>query len=221
MPSPNVIQLRALLLEKFPGLRMGAGEQGARIPAWETGLPRIDEPLGGLPKGALSEVVAPEKSCGSSTLMHALIERAARENQIVALIDGADSFDITALGEEALSRLLWVRCRSASEAMKSADIILRDNNISLVLLDLASASAAELRKIPATTWHRFQRLVEEKTTVCVVLTPPLMAGAARVRFALRSRFSLAALETGAEALLRELKVEIAEAEQFYEAKRSA
>ena len=50
-----------------------------------------------------------------------------------------------------LSRLLWVRCRGAAEAMKAADLILRDGNLPLVLLDLAGNPPAQFWDIPATT----------------------------------------------------------------------
>jgi hypothetical protein len=212
MPTANIIELRQLLAERFPGLRTRADELSATKHAvWPTGLPQLDEPLrGGLAIGALAEVTAEQRGSGSALLMTALIHRALRENKFVAVIDGQDSLDVTQLGEN-LSRLLWVRCRSTDEALKAADLLLRDGNLPLVLLDLVSNPAAQLRKIPATTWYRFQRLIEQTSAVCVVLTPRVMVAPAQVRIALRSRFSLNALEREPEELLRELKVEIAEA----------
>jgi|SRR6185312_15102934 len=215
MPSANIIQLRQLLAERFPGLRTRADElSGARHAAWPTGLAQLDEPLrGGLPKGALVEVVAEQRVSGSALMMTALIHRALGENKFVAVIDGQDSLDVTHLGED-LSRLLWVRCRSTDEALKAADLLLRDGNLPLVLLDLVSNPAAQLRKIPATTWYRFQRLMEQTSAVCVVMTPRVMVAPAQVRVTLRSRFSLSALEREPQELLRELKMEISEARRF-------
>ncbi|HEY2081358.1 MAG TPA: hypothetical protein VGI88_01130 [Verrucomicrobiae bacterium] len=217
MPTANIIELRQLLAERFPGLRTRADELSATKHAvWPTGLPQLDEPLrGGLVKGELTEVTAEQRGSGSASLMTALLHRALRENKFVAIIDGQDSLDVTQLGEN-LCRLLWVRCRSTDEALKAADLLLRDGNLPLVLLDLASNPAAQLRKIPATTWYRFQRLIEQTSAVCVVLTPRVMVAPAQVRIALRSRFSLKALEREPEELLRELKVEIAEARHFGE-----
>jgi hypothetical protein len=217
MPAANIIELRQLLAERFPGLRMRADELSAAKHAfWPTGLPQLDEPLrGGLGKGALAEVTAERHGSGSTLLMTALIHQALRENKFVAVIDGQDSLDVTQLGED-LSRLLWVRCRSAEEALKAADLLLRDGNLPVVLLDLVSNPAAQLRKIPATTWYRFQRLIEQTSAVCVVFTPRVMVAPAQVRIALRSRFSLKALEREPQELLRELKVEIAEARHLGE-----
>jgi len=217
MPAANIIELRQLLAERFPGLRTRADELSAAKHAfWPTGVPHLDEPLrGGLAKGGLTEIVAEQRGSGSALLMTALIHRALSENKFVAAIDGEDSLDVTQLGGD-LSRLLWVRCRSVAEALKAADLLLRDGNLPLVLLDLASNPAAQLRKIPATTWYRFQRLIEQTSAVCVVLAPRPMVAPAQVRIILRSRFSLKALEREPQELLRELKVEVAETRRFGE-----
>jgi hypothetical protein len=84
----------------------------------------------------------------------------------------------------------------------------------LVLLDLVSNPAAQLRKISATTWYRFQRLIEQTSAVCIVLTPRTMVAPAQARITLRSRFSLNALEREPQELLRELKMEITESRRF-------
>jgi hypothetical protein len=211
MPAANIIQLRQLLAERFPGLRTRADELStARHAVWPTGLPQLDEPLrGGLAKSALTEIVAEKHGSGSTLLMTALLHHAFRENKFVAVIDGQDSLDVTQLGEK-VSNLLWVRCRNTEESLKAADLLLRDGNLPLVLLDLASNPAAQLRKIPATTWYRFQRLIEQTTTVCVALTPRAMIAPAHARITLRSRFSLNALEREPEDLLRELKLDVTE-----------
>jgi RecA/RadA recombinase len=149
MPAPNVIRLQALLSEKFSRLRLPLGEQpSAKNKFWPTGLAFLDQALhGGLPKGALSEIVSPDRSAGTAMLMHELLHHAAQENQIIAVIDGHDSLDVTQIEESTLARLLWVRARSAEEALKAADFILRDGNLLLVLLDLKLNSEKEIRKI--------------------------------------------------------------------------
>src|SRR5436190_18125335 len=113
MPAANIIQLRQLLAERFPGLRTRADEFSAtRRTFWPTDLPQLDEPMrGGFPKGALAEIIAERRGSGSALLMTALLHRALSENQFTAVIDGQDSLDVTQLGDD-LSRLLWVRCRS-------------------------------------------------------------------------------------------------------------
>jgi hypothetical protein len=209
MPAANIIQLRQLLAEKFPGLRTRADELSARTrDFWPTGLPQIDVPLhGGLPRSALTEIVAEKRGSGGALLLNALLRRALHEKQFVALIDGEDSLDVTQLGED-LSRLLWVRCHSSIEAMKAADLLLRDGNLPVVLLDLALNPPAQLRKIPATTWYRFQRITELSSAVCIVFTPRPMISPAHARITLQSRFTLRAQECEQEQLLRELQVDV-------------
>ena len=129
--SEKIIQLRRLLSERFPGARFSAS--AAKSPnIWATGVSPIDTLLhGGLPKGGMVEIVNERNHSGSALFIATLLRKAAAENQIVTLIDGQDSFDPCAFGPEALSRLLWVRCKNASEAMKAVDLILRDRNLPL------------------------------------------------------------------------------------------
>ena len=209
MPAANVTRLLALLSEKFPGLRLRLDEASApRRHFWPTGLASIDGTLGGLPRGGLTEIVGGENSAGSATLLRALLSRAATENQIVAWIDAGDSLDVAGLDPGALARLLWVRCRSVPEAMKSADLILRDANLTLMVFDLKLAAPAELRRVPPTAWYRFQRLVERTGAICAVCTPWPMVNPAEARIRPGPPFSIGALERDTADLLRDLTLEI-------------
>lgn len=219
----NIIQLRQSLKEKFPGLRINPEEFSPDTRSfWQTGLPQIDDLLeGGLSKGALTEIVAERRGAGGALLAYSLLRQAAQAGQIVAFVDGADSLEVTQLEETILSRLLWVRCRSAAEALKATDLLLRDGNLPLVLLDIAINPEKQLRGIPATTWYRLQRILEPIATVCVVFTPRAMVSPARDRIFLRSHFSLDALEQDHDKLLAELKMEAAETHRFNELEASA
>src|SRR3954451_4982985 len=159
----DIIQLRQLLAERFPGLRSHAGGGEGRRGAFRaTGLTELDALLdGGLSKGALTEIVAERPGAGGTFLLCVILRQAAAEGQLSAFVDGSDSLDVTQFEPEVLSRLLWVRCRGSAEAMKATDLILRDGNLPLVLLDLAGNPAAQFRDIPATTWYRLQRLIEQ------------------------------------------------------------
>ena len=216
--TASVIQLRQLLREKFPGLVTRAAELPVpRRDGWPTGLPRLDERLGGgFPRSAISEVIAPQAGCGSALLLAQLLRRAAALRQFAAVIDGRDSFDAAALEASTLSRLLWIRCHSAEEAVKAGDLVLRDGNLPVVLLDLALNPMAELRKIPAPTWYRFQRIVEQGTATFIVFTPRALIAPAEVRVTLRSRFHLQAVEADQVKLALELDFEISEAQHAHE-----
>lgn len=210
-PSEKVIQLRQLLSERFPGVRFTADAAEKLHSVWPTGIPQIDGLLqGGLPKSGIIELVNERKTSGSALLISALLRKAAGENQIITLIDGQDSFDPAGFEKETLSRLLWVRCRNAGEAMKAVDLILRDRNLPLVLLDLALNPAKELRKIPASTWYRLQRITEMTSTIFVVVTPQAMIDCAQGRLNLNGQFSLEDLAMEDQWLLAKLKPELAQ-----------
>ena len=210
-PSPKIVQLRQQLSERFPGVRFHA-EPSADVPqGWATGLQQIDSLLhGGLPKGAITEIVAAKTGTGGALLVASLLRKIAEGKQILALIDGQDSFDPAAFGNEALSRLLWIRCRNAEQALKAADLVVRDRNVPFAILDLQLNPATQLRKIPSSTWYRLQRILEAGSTVFVVLTPQAMVGCAQVRLNLQSRFSFEALEKNESELLGKLKVELSQ-----------
>ena len=100
---------------------------------------------------------------------HELVRATSASGHFLALIDGSDSFDPESLGNECLRHLLWIRCRQGLEAIKVTDLLLRDGNFPLVIVDLVLNAPAELRKIPQTTWYRLQRLVEAVPVACLVL----------------------------------------------------
>ena len=214
MPA-NVIQLRQLLSEKFPEARMRLdGPRDTEANRWPTGLPQIDKPLqGGLPKGAIVEFAGAKKCSGSATLVREILTNAARRNEIVALIDGSDSLDLARIEQRVLSRLLWIRCKAADDALKASDLVLRDNNLPLVLIDLKLNPEKQLRKIPMTVWYRFQRLVEETSAICMVFTPYPMVSRVQTRIAFNSAFSLEALEKDPGELLNQLKLEVSDRKQ--------
>jgi hypothetical protein len=168
----------------------------------ETGLSPLDLPLaGGLPKGGIVELVCPAQRAGASTMMASLLRYRASHNQWSALIDGGDQFDVQSAGAIALSRLLWVRCHNAREAFRAADLLLRDANLPLILFDIRGCPEKELRKVPSTTWYRFQRILEPTTVAFLVLTPSPQIPCAIIRLEVDSTFGLEAMEEESESLV--------------------
>ena len=187
--SAKIIDLRKLLAERFPH---PAVPTATRL---VTGLPFLDQPAGGgLPRAAITELIGPGRSAGSASLIHALIHSANRDNYFLALIDGRDSFDPCGLDNDSLRCLLWIRCSKASEAIKAADLLLRDGNFPLVIVDVVLNSPEELRKISQTNWYRLQRLVELAPTACLVLTRYEMVGSAQLKLVLENSWNLETLE---------------------------
>ena len=134
-------------------------------------------------------------------------QRARRERSFLALIDGRDAFDLESVESAALPHLLWVRCRKTSEALQAADLLLRDGNFPLVVLDLVLNPAPELRKIPQSHWYRLQRLVEPAPTAFLVLTAQSMISSAQWKLALENRWTLPQLDAETPELAGQLQFE--------------
>jgi len=203
--AKNVIELRQLLAEKFPGVRMSAERPEALVKRWQTGVPGIDFQLeGGLARGAITEITSSGVGCGSALLLTGIIRQAYENGQWAALIDGADSFDPAALPSAQLSRLLWVRCTNPKKVVKAADLLLHDGTVPIVLINLVGCVLKQLRRIPSSTWHRLSRTVERTATVCLILTPEVMISTAEERLELQPRFTLESLDTEADTLLAQI-----------------
>jgi len=183
--SGKIVDLRALLAERFPTTPLTPGKL---LP---TGLATLDLLLaGGLPQGAITEVISPTLSAGSASLIAALIQAGHQNRYFVVLIDGSDSFDPEPLGNACLRHLLWVRCRTTLESVKAADLLLRDGNFPLVMIDLVLNPANEVRKIPQTSWYRLQRLVEPTCTAFLVLTRFSIVSSAQLKIVLENGWTL-------------------------------
>lgn len=201
----NILELRRLLAEQFPQLRQTATRR-KRPEDWPTGLAVLDQLLGGgLPRGAFTEIVARGPGSGSVELIHELLRQAASRRQFLALVDGLSSFDVGAVEPEVLSRLLWICCRQASEAMKATDLLLRDRNFPLVVLDLKLNSPRELRKITSSIWFRYARLLEQNPCAVLVVTPLPLVSVAAFRLELVSHLGLETLGQSRSSRLSKLR----------------
>ena len=210
--TATIVELRRLLAERHP-LAHGS-RRVSDHPVIPSGIPALDQLLGGgWPQGKLSELVGNGDGSGSAQVLHALLQRVATRGQFLALIDGRDSFDVDAVEPDILSRLLWVRCTTAEEALKAADIILRDRNFPNVVLDLKLNSLPQLRRIPSSAWHRFRRLQEQNGTTLLVITPTQFVGGAHCRVRLDSRQNLQAMTRPPSEVLGDLHFELLRTEE--------
>ena len=193
--------LRALVAEKFP---QSPRSQEGRL---RIGCKALDQ-KGGLLRGAVTEVCG--SIAGGSLLLAAVVDAAVRDGLFVGLIDAANSFEPSDWMDEHLRRVLWVMSGSAGPAIRAADILLRDGNLPVVILDLQMLPMPQLRRIPESTWHRFQRVIEPTSTVLTVLTPQPMVEGAAARMAIRTELSLNAMYLPRPALWKHLDVQVFE-----------
>jgi hypothetical protein len=197
---PGLAELRVLLAEKFPEAERKV--QGCMA----TGITSLDAAEGGLRRGALTELVS---TPGNGALfIDRLLERTCESKSFAALVDAGGMFDPDSCSEAALARLLWVRCHDAALAVKATDLLLRDGNLPLVLLDFQTVYPAGQGKIPPGTWHRFQRLVEQTALVFVVLTRKQSVESAQVRISLHNRWSLQAQRRSRRELTSSLEARV-------------
>ena len=190
--------LRAVIAEKFPRQPL---PPVARLP---TGCELLDREQGGLRKGAITELCA--SAAGGLLFFGKLLEAAEREGFHAGLIDAANTFDPGDWTDRELSRIFWVMAGGAETALKAIDLLLRDGNLPLLVCDLHGLARGELQRIPPGIWHRFQRLIEQTSTVLLVLSPqPLVQGAA-ARIAVANRWGIEALSRPRAELPLDLRV---------------
>jgi hypothetical protein len=199
--ADTILQLRQLLAQRFP---VAAPRHGL---FFSTGVRPLDTCLGGgLWKGVLTEISTPAAGC--LTVLNAIIEASARERRPVALIDGGDGFDPQPLDAEVLAHLLWVRCRNTAQFFKAADLILRDGNVPVVLLDLRGSGRGELKKTPNTTWYRLQRIAGQSAVACLIATPWFMVSSAHTRVQIQGGFRVGDLDRPTEELFAEMEFQV-------------
>jgi len=151
-------------------------------PGW--GLESIASLQEAFPRGQLSEIVGP-RSAGGSSLLTALLARATAAGDLVALVDGPDTFDpagAAAAGAE-LRSLCWVRGRGGrlDAACHAAELLARCGGFAWVALDLAADLTSPARTAPTfapATWIRLQRAVRDTPTRLIVHASRHLAGSA-------------------------------------------
>ena len=137
----SLAALRRLLAERFP---QAPPRPAAVLP---TGVAAIDEAGdGGLPLGGITEAVVRAPSAGGQLLVSSLLAATRARRMRAALVDAFDAFDPRSHEPPLLQHLLWVRCRTLDEAMSAADILVRDANLGLLMLDLRGAAVARIAR---------------------------------------------------------------------------
>jgi hypothetical protein len=193
-------ELRQLLQSKFPEAHAAATV--GKEPPWDTHLPCLD--AAGLRRGAILEVVAAARNAGAGLLIASLLDQPVQVRQPVALVDGCDTFDPGCITAAARERLLWLRCQDINDALRATDLLLRDGNIPLILLDLQFCPPRLLQAQPSSSWHRLRFLAEKSGTALCVFSPCRAVGCARTRLILESTLTLEALARPRTELARTL-----------------
>jgi hypothetical protein len=162
-------QIEATLAGRFKSALKQAEEPSPEsVPS---GIPEIDSITGGLPRGAIAEIVGPASS-GRTSLLLSILAAATQRQELCALVDLNDVLDTeAAIGMKVeLDNLLWVRCRSSvSHALKASELLLKSAGFGLVALDLGDLSAKHTYRVPLSTWFRLRGAVENTSTSLLVI----------------------------------------------------
>jgi recombination protein RecA len=174
---PSIAEIRSQVERQIPGALSGFKRSTPEV--FPTGIPAIDCELGGIPKGALTQICAPAGiTSGRTSMLVAMLAQATGKEQFCALVDAMDCFDPESAEANGvcLSHLLWVRCsgrrmKSVEQAFKAADILIQNGGFGVIAIDLGDVDEKLIRKIPLTTWFRFARVMEPLPTALVMLLP--------------------------------------------------
>jgi hypothetical protein len=123
-----------------------------------------------------------------------------KRSEVCAFVDVSDAFDPVSAHAAGVKfeNLLWVRCGSSprkksftgknnyarkkelsdrrnegpvEQALRVTDLLLQSGGFGLVIIDLGDVPVKLARRIPLTSWFRFQRAVENTPTVLFVIAP--------------------------------------------------
>lgn len=200
--SAKILQIKELLRDRFPeaharqsGLGEDAPLSGIGIGVGIGILDRL-----GVAGGSMAEAVSEVPGRGACLLLGEVIREAAAQRRPVVLIDACDTFDPQSLPGSGCRSLLWIRCQSAQNAVKAADLLLRDGNLTLILMDLEHCPSQDLRRIPASSWHRLRMLTEKAGSLCLTFTPAKIIPRAATRILFDHPYLSGTLETPRDIL---------------------
>jgi len=136
-----------------------------------SGIDALDAKIGGLPRGAVTEIFGLPSSGKTSMLLSILAATTARD-EVCALVDGNDAFSPESGAKSGinLKRLLWVRCHNVDQSIKVTDLLLQSGGFGVVALDISDLQTESLQAVPLSTWFRFQRAIEKTPTILAILS---------------------------------------------------
>jgi hypothetical protein len=136
-----------------------------------SGIDVLDSAIGGLRRGAITEIFGLPSS-GKTSMLLSILAAANVRNEVCALVDGSDAFSPASGARSGidLKRLLWVRCHSVEQTIKVTDLLLQSGGFGVVALDVSDLQLHSLQSVPLATWFRFQRAIEKTPTILAIVS---------------------------------------------------
>ncbi|KAA6458640.1 DNA recombination/repair protein RecA [Acidobacteria bacterium AB60] len=189
MPSAAALRLQIEqgLEARFPSALTPAPRTIREVAS--TGIDAADELLeGGLPVGAITELIGPASS-GRTTFALSFLAQRTAEARICAWVDAQDALDPESAAANGvhLKQLLWVRCRDTGtanpsrdrlqgrpwtrldQALRATDLLLQAGGFAAIVLDLADTAPEHANRIPLATWFRFRQAADRTRCSLLVL----------------------------------------------------
>lgn len=152
------------------GLPQTLPSEGPRV-VISTGISQLDEALGGgFARGSLY-AIAGEASSGRMSLSLSWLQQVAEQSkEPVAFIDGADALDPSGLASVLRARMLWVRARTAVEAIECAEQAMDTGGFAMVCLYLVEAIEHREHPVQPAHWGRVLRRAESSQSIALAVT---------------------------------------------------
>lgn len=152
-------------------------------PVSSTGIRAVDEVLsGGIPVGAITEMVGPECS-GRTGLALSFLAQITAAAKVCAWVDVSDCLqpESAAANGVDLSRLLWVRCvrkpvisakprARIEQGLRVTDLLLQVGGFSAIVLDMGSIAPEHASRVPLATWFRYRAAAEQSQASILLMT---------------------------------------------------
>lgn len=176
-----------------------------------TTLTPFDQLLGGgLPRGKMVELTGRRNTAGRFAIALSALAAATSMGEAAVLVDLGDHLDPRAAEEMGvdLRRLLWIRPKTAKQAVMAVEMIAA-TGFQLVVLDLGLAPVKG-KRVPDAAWVRLARTAEAQGNALLISSPYPVTGTAseavittaRTRFQWMGRGKSPRLLTGATTELR-------------------
>ena len=156
-------------------------------PVLPTGVGCVDTLLhGGLPVGAITEIVGADSS-GRTSLALSFLAQCTQASRVCAWVDVSDALhpESAAASGVDLARLLWIRCGAVTntilprggkpwsridQALRVTDLLLQAGGFGAVVLDMGSVAPEFASRVPMATWFRYRAAAERSQASLLLLT---------------------------------------------------
>ena len=160
--------IESALRGRFKSLKLAAEPLSEFAPS---GIPEIDSISGGLPRGAITELIGPVSS-GRTSLLLSVLAEATQRQELCAIVDLNDAFDAEAASGMRIDfdYLLWIRCSGNVEhAFKATELLLQSAGFGLIAMDLGDLAIKHASRVPLSSWFRLRRTVEDTPASLLVI----------------------------------------------------